>query len=56
MKRTTKRKLSTIIGCTLGGITFTGPLAGQMLADYQCRHGLCPHSWHRYRYQNKAKP
>lgn len=50
MKRITKRNLSTVIGCVLGGVTLTGPLAGQMLADYQCRHGLCRHSWHRYRY------
>lgn len=50
MKRTTKRKLSTVIGCTLGAITFTGPIAGEWLADYQCNRGLCTHSWHRYRY------
>lgn len=50
MKRTTKRKLSTAIGCVLGGVTLTGPLAGEWLSDYQCRRGLCPHSWHRNRY------
>lgn len=50
MKRSTKRNLSTVIGCVLGGVTFTGPLAGEWLSDYQCRRGLCPHSWHRNRY------
>jgi len=56
MKRKTKRKLSTIIGCTLGGVTFTGPLAGQLLSDYQCKRGLCTHSWHSYRYvANKSQ-
>jgi hypothetical protein len=50
VKRTTKRKLSTVIGCALGAVTFTGPLAGQWLSDYQCKHGLCRHSWHRHRY------
>lgn len=50
MKRTTKRKLSTVIGCVLGGVTLTGPMAGEWLANYQCRRGLCPHSWHRHRY------
>lgn len=41
MKRSTKRKLSTVIGCTLGGITFTGPLAGLWLHDWQHRRRLC---------------
>ncbi|MBK6857789.1 MAG: hypothetical protein IPG97_15955 [Microthrixaceae bacterium] len=39
MKRTTKRRLSTVIGCVLGGVTFTGPLAGAVLSDWQCRRG-----------------
>ena len=50
MKRTTKRKLSTVIGCVLGGVTLTGPMAGEWLSDYQCNRGLCGHGWHRHRY------
>jgi hypothetical protein len=50
MKRTTKRKLSTVVGCLIGGLTFTGPLAGDKLGDWQCKRGLCDHSWHRARY------
>jgi hypothetical protein len=50
VKRKTKARLSTFIGCALGGVTLMGPLAGQLTADYQCKRGLCPHSWHRYRY------
>ena len=46
MKRMTKRRLSTVIGCVLGGVTFTGPLAGAVLSDWQCRRGLCGHGWH----------
>jgi len=42
----TKRRLSTVIGCVLGGVTFTGPLAGAVLSDWQCRRGLCGHGWH----------
>lgn len=49
MKRKTVRAISTAIGCTLGGITFTGPLAGQLTADWQCRHGVCTHQWHWHR-------
>ncbi len=51
MKRTTKRKLSTVIGCIIGGATVTGPLAGSILADWQCKRGLCTHSFHRHRYK-----
>lgn len=50
MKRRTKRRLSTFIGCAIGGVTLTGWVAGQKTADYQCKHGLCTHSWHRSRY------
>lgn len=55
MRRTTKRKLSTVIGCVLGGVTLTGPYAGMKLADYQCRRGLCRHSWHRHRYVTRPR-
>lgn len=51
MKRRTKAKLSTVIGCALGGITMTGPLAGDLLAEWQCKRGLCKHSFHAHRYQ-----
>lgn len=40
MKRSTKRKLSTVIGCVLGGITFTGPLMGDLLYEWQRKRGL----------------
>lgn len=40
MKRKTKRTISTIIGCTIGGLTMTGPYAGEKLADWQCTRGL----------------
>lgn len=55
MKRTTKRKLSTVIGCTLGAVTFTGPLAGEWLSEWQCNRGLCSHSWHRSRYPREDR-
>lgn len=51
MKRTTKRKLTTFIGCAIGGLTMTGPYAGEKLSEWQCKRGLCTHSWHRYRYK-----
>lgn len=51
MRRRTKQRLSTVIGCVLGGITFTGPLAGEWLMTYQCNRGLCDHAWHRHRYE-----
>lgn len=41
MRRSTKRRLSTIIGVALGGITLTGPLAGQLLWEWQHKRGLC---------------
>lgn len=47
MSRATKRKLTTVIGCVLGAVTLTGPLAGQLTFEYQCRHGLCDHPSHR---------
>ena len=51
MKRTTKRTLSTVIGYALGGVTLTGPLAGDLLSEWQCKRGLCDHEFHRYRYK-----
>jgi len=51
MKRRTKARLSTVVGCTLAAITLTGPLGGMMLSDWQCKRGLCNHSWHRRRYR-----
>lgn len=54
MKRTAKRKLSTVAFCVLGGVTFTGPMAGVWMSDYQCRRGLCTHPWHRHRYVRSA--
>lgn len=55
MKRSTKRKLSTVIGITLGAVTFTGPYAGDKLGDWQCRRGLCTHAWHRHRYRSTGR-
>lgn len=46
MRRKTKRRLSTFVGCLLAGVTLTGPLGGDLLADWQCRHGWCTHRWH----------
>lgn len=46
MKRSTKRRISTVVGVTLGAVTLTGPLAGSILADWQCDRGLCGHGWH----------
>lgn len=51
MKRRTKARLSTVIGCVLGGVTLTGPLAGDVLADWQCKRGLCDHAFHAHRCQ-----
>ena len=51
MKRKTKARLSTVVGIALGGLTLTGPLAGDILADWQCKRGLCSHSFHRHRYK-----
>lgn len=51
MRRTTKAKFSTVIGCVIGAVTFTGPLAGDILAEWQCNRGLCPHAFHRHRYK-----
>jgi hypothetical protein len=55
MKRSTKSRLSTVVGCVIGGVTFTGPLAGDILADYQCNRGLCDHSWHLHRYKGDRR-
>lgn len=49
MKRSTKARLSTIVGVALSAATMTGPLGGQILADWQCQRGLCPCHPHRYR-------
>lgn len=51
MKRKTKANLSTVVGITLGAVTMTGPLAGDMLGEWQCKRGLCPHRDHRHRYR-----
>ena len=40
MKRTTKRRLSTVIGSVLGGVTFTGPLAGAVLSGLTDEEGV----------------
>lgn len=53
MRRTTKARLSTVVGVVLGGVTFTGPLAGSVLADWQCKRGLCDHSYHWHRYYGR---
>lgn len=51
MKRKTKQRLSTVIGIALSGVTMTGPLGGDLLAEWQCKRGLCDHSFHRHRYR-----
>lgn len=51
LSRKAKARLSTAVGCTLGAVTMTGPLAGVWLSDWQCKRGLCPHSSHRHRYR-----
>lgn len=55
MKRSTKRRISTVVGVTLGAVTLTGPLAGSILADWQCDRGLCDHGWHRHLYKPSRK-
>lgn len=41
MKRRTKRRLSTVVGCVLGGVTFTGPMAGEWLNRWQHKRHIC---------------
>ena len=55
MKRSTKRRISTVVGVTLGAVTLTGPLAGSILADWQCRRGLCGHGWHLPKVEGNAE-
>lgn len=50
MKRRTKARLSTVIGCIIGGVTLQGPWIGSVLADWQCKRGLCDHPYHLRRY------
>lgn len=54
MRRQTKARLSTVIGVALSAVTFTGPLGGDILAKWQCKRGLCPHSFHRHRYRGPS--
>lgn len=51
MKRKTKRKVSTVVGCVLGGVTFTGPLAGELLYKWQSKRGLIDEPGWRRRYE-----
>lgn len=51
LSRKAKARLSTVAGCVLGGLTMTGPLAGDVLAQWQCKRGLCGHDFHRHRYR-----
>ena len=55
MKRSTKRRISTVVGVTLGAVTLTGLLAGSILADWQCRRGLCGHGWHLPKVEGNAE-
>lgn len=54
MRRATKARLSTVVGCVIGGVTLTGPLAGEILSDWQCKRGLCSHDFHAHRYKGKS--
>lgn len=54
MKRKTKQRLSTVVGIVLSGVTMTGPLGGDLLSQWQCKRGLCDHSFHRHRYRPKS--
>lgn len=55
MKRKTKARLSTIIGCALSGVTLMGPYGGDVLAQWQCNRGLCSHPFHWHRYKSSKR-